>query len=66
MEALSQYYEEKFSLIRKMTDLAKDTPDEVRRVLVEILEERTIMLSSLETMKTEVKRWRLQLANLQR
>ena len=66
MEALSQHYEEKFSLIRKMTELARDTPEEVQRVLVEILQERRDMLTTLEAIKVDVKQWRNQLALVQR
>lgn len=66
MDSLTQYYEEKFSLIRQMTELARDTPDEVKRVLLEILEERNVMMSTLETLKEEVKTWRNQLAVVQR
>ena len=66
MDSLTQYYEEKFSLIRQMTELARDTPDEVKRVLLEILEERNVMMSTLETLKEEVKSWRNQLAVVQR
>ena len=66
MEALTQYYEEKFSLVRQMTELARDTPEERRRVLVEVLQERSAMLESLEAMKEEVKIWRQQLATVRR
>ena len=66
MDSLTQYYEEKFSLIRQMTELARDTPDEVKRGLLEILEERNVMMSTLETLKEEVKTWRNQLAVVQR
>ena len=66
MEALTQYYEEKFSLIRQMTELARDTPEERRRVIIEILQERTDMLASLKAMREEVKNWREQLAMVQR
>ena len=66
MESLAQHYEEKFSLIRQMTELARDTPEEVERVLMEILEERNVMLSSLEALKEEVKSWRNQLATVHR
>ena len=66
MESLAQYYEEKFSLIRQMTELARDTPEEVERVQLEILEERNVMMSTLETLKEEVKTWRNQLAVVQR
>ena len=66
MDSLTQHYEEKFSLIRQMTELARDTPDEVKRVLLEILEERNVMMSTLETLKEEVKTWRNQLAVVQR
>ena len=66
MDSLAQHYEEKFSLIRQMTELARDTPEEVKRVLVEILEERNVMLSSLEALKSEVKNWRQQLAVVHR
>ena len=66
MEILAQHYEEKFSLIRQMTELARDTPEEVKRVLVEILEERNVMMSSLEALKEEVKNWRNQLAIVHR
>ena len=66
MESLAQYYEEKFSLIRQMTELARDTPEEVERVQLEILEERNVMMSSLEALKEEVKCWRQQLATVRR
>ena len=66
MESLAQHYEEKFSLIRQMTELARDTPEEVERVLMEILEERNVMLSSLEALKEEVKSLRNQLAIVHR
>ena len=66
MDSLTQHYEEKFSLIRQMTELARDTPEEVERVLMEILEERNVMLSSLEALKEEVKNWRHQLAIVHR
>ena len=66
MEALTQYYEEKFSLVRQMTELARDTPEERRRVLVEVLQERSAMLESLEAMKEEMKIWRQQLATVRR
>ena len=66
MEALTQYYEEKFSLVRQMTELARDTPEERRRVLVEVLQERSAMLESLEAMREEVKTWRQQLATVRR
>ena len=66
MDSLTQHYEEKFSLIRQMTELARDTPDEVKRGLLEILEERNVMMSTLETLKEEVKTWRNQLAVVQR
>ena len=66
MEALTQYYEEKFSLVRQMTELARDTPEERRRVLVEVLQERSAMLESLEAMREEVKIWRQQLATVRR
>ena len=66
MDSLALHYEDKFSLIRQMTELARDTPEEVKRVLVEILEERNVMLSSLEALKSEVKNWRHQLAVVHR
>ena len=66
MDCLAQHYEEKFSLIRQMTELARDTPEEVKRVLVEILEERNVMMSTLEALKEEVKNWRHQLAVVHR
>ena len=66
MDCLAQHYEEKFSLIRQMTELARDTPEEVKRVLMEILEERNVMMSTLEALKGEVKNWRHQLAVVQR
>lgn len=66
MEGLRQHYEEKFSLIRKMTELACDSPEEVKRVLLDILEERRDMLASLQSMKEEVNHWRHQLAMVQR
>ena len=66
MDSLAQHYEDKFSLIRQMTELARDTPEEVKRVLVEILEERNVMMSSLEALKEEVKNWRNQLAIVHR
>ena len=66
MEALTQYYEEKFSLVRQMTELARDTPEERRRVLVEVLQERSAMLESLEAMKEEMKIWGQQLATVRR
>ena len=66
MESLAQHYEEKFSLIRQMTELARDTPEEVERVQLEILEERNLMMSSLEALKEEVKYWRQQLATVRR
>ena len=66
MDSLAQHYEEKFSLIRQMTELARDTPEEVKRVLVEILEERNLMLISLETLKQDVENWRHQLAIVHR
>ena len=66
MDSLAQHYEKKFSLIRQMTELARDTPGEVERVLVEILEERNVMMSTLEALKGEVKNWRHQLAVVHR
>ena len=66
MDRLAQHYEEKFSLIRQMTELARDRPEEVKRVLVEILEERNLMLISLETLKQDVTNWRHQLAIVHR
>ena len=66
MDRLAQHYEEKFSLIRQMTELARDRPEEVKRVLVEILEERNLMLISLETLKQDVQNWRHQLAIVHR
>ena len=66
MDSLALHYEEKFSLIRQMTELARDTPEEVKRVLVEILEERNVMMTSLEALKEEVKNWRHQLAIVHR
>ena len=66
MDRLAQHYEEKFSLIRQMTELARDRPEEVKRVLVEILEERNLMLISLETLKQDVENWRHQLAIVHR
>ena len=66
MDSLALHYEEKFSLIRQMTELARDTPQEVKRVLVEILEERNVMMTSLEALKEEVKNWRHQLAIVHR
>ena len=66
MDSLALHYEEKFSLIRQMTELARDTPEEVKRVLVEILEERNVMMTSLEALKEEVVNWRHQLAIVHR
>jgi len=57
MEGLRQHYEEKFSLIREMTELACDSPEEVKRLLLDILEERRDMLASLHSMKEEVNHW---------
>ena len=43
MELLSQYYEEKLKLVRDMNKLARDNPEEVEAVLLEVNNEKQLM-----------------------
>ena len=66
MELLSQYYEDKLKLVRHMNDLARDNPQEVENVLLEVNNERHFMRTELKRMKEEVSAWRMELDKAKR
>ena len=66
MELLSQYYEDKLTLVRQMNDLARDNPQEVENVLLEVNNERHFMKTELKRMKEEVSAWRMELDKAKR
>ena len=66
MELLSQYYEDKLTLVRQMNDLARDNPQEVENVLLEVNNERHFMKAELKRTKEEVSSWRMELDKAKR
>ena len=66
MELLSQYYEEKLKLVRDMNKLARDNPEEVEAVLLEVNNEKQMMKNELNRMREEIKSWKDELENARR
>ena len=54
MELLSQYYDEKLKLVRDMNELARDNPEEVEAILLEVNNEKQFMKNELKRMKEEI------------
>ena len=66
MELLSQYYEEKLKLVRDMNKLARDNPEEVEAVLLEVNNEKQLMKNELNRMREEMKSWKDELEKARR
>ena len=66
MELLSQYYEEKLKLVRDMNKLARDNPEEVEAVLLEVNNEKQMMKNELNQMREEIKSWKDELEKARR
>ena len=66
MELLSQYYEEKLKLVRDMNKLARDNPEEVEAVLLEVNNEKQMMKNELNRMREEIKSWKDELEKARR
>lgn len=61
MESLSEYYNAKLKLVRDLNELARDTPEELESVLLEVNNEKHMMREQIAKMKQEVSEWKLQL-----
>ena len=66
MELLSQYYEEKLKLVRDMNKLARDNPEEVEAVLLEVNNEKQMMKNELNRLREEIKSWKDELEKARR
>ena len=58
---MSEYYNSKLKLVRDLNELARDTPEELESVLLEVNNEKIMMKEQLATMKQEVSDWKYQL-----
>ena len=55
MELLSQYYDDKLKLVRDMNELARDNPEDVEAILLEVNNEKQFMMNELKRMREEIR-----------
>ena len=55
MELLSQYYDDKLKLVRDMNELARDNPEDVEAILLEVNNEKQFMKNELKRMREEIR-----------
>ena len=66
MEELSTHYNDKLKIVNRLNELARDTPEELESVLLDVNNEKLEMKTRLEQMRAEVAEWKHQLVKAQR
>ena len=56
-----KYMKLKLKLVRDLNELARDTPEELESVLLEVNNEKHAMKEQIAKMKQEVSEWKIQL-----